>query len=303
MGKAGSAAAVQQEVNLQPHASRAAGSSGSTKAASAKRSGLAKAFAAGTVALIFVIMIMWILARGADKHFDDTAPRADTYDGYTCGLPYGATVGVSHGVPAFSNCNGSYASMVSSTSVIGCRVAAGPLIAVNADLCKDGTESRTVFIYTGMKWQCVEYARRFLVAVVGVTFGDVDGAADIWPLNQTEVVFNATPGTAGGKPPLSPFESHGNGVSAMVPRLGDLLIYARQGGSDDMPYGHVAAVVDVDLVAQRVFLGEENWSNRQWSGFLANYSRALGYGVNATTGAVTVIDTDAYIILGWKRVM
>ena len=39
-------------------------------------------------------------------------------------------------------------------------------------------------IYTGIKWQCVEYARRWLLEEQGVVFGDVEIAADIWELQQ-----------------------------------------------------------------------------------------------------------------------
>lgn len=46
-------------------------------------------------------------------------------------------------------------------------------------------------VYSGVKWQCVEYARRYLIMVYGVTFESVDNAFNIWE-NVTNVTDLAT---------------------------------------------------------------------------------------------------------------
>ena len=71
-----------------------------------------------------------------------------------CETNYGVVLGQSPaGVPAYSNCNAE---------------------------CVIFEPNHLNDIYTGIKWQCVEYARRWLLQERGVVFGDVDIAADIW---------------------------------------------------------------------------------------------------------------------------
>ncbi len=38
-------------------------------------------------------------------------------------------------------------------------------------------------IYTGLKYECVEFVRRWLIIVYGITFESVDHAKDIYNLN------------------------------------------------------------------------------------------------------------------------
>jgi len=39
-------------------------------------------------------------------------------------------------------------------------------------------------VFTGVRWQCVEYGRRYLVVTQGATFGDVHGAINIFDLKE-----------------------------------------------------------------------------------------------------------------------
>lgn len=41
-----------------------------------------------------------------------------------------------------------------------------------------------------MQWQCVEYARRYLITKLGVTFASVDGAEDVFDLKTVELIEN-----------------------------------------------------------------------------------------------------------------
>ena len=124
-----------------------------------------------------------------------------------CSSPYGKMLGKSpRGIEAYSNCQS------------GCVI----------------FESNTWNgIYTGIKWQCVEYARRWLLVNTGAVYGDVDIAADIWDkIDHLTYVKSKKP---------IPLETHLNG-STQAPEIGDLLIYAKAFNGT----GHVAVVTGID---------------------------------------------------------
>ena len=116
--------------------------------------------------------------------------------------------------------------------------------------------------YTGLKWECVEYARRWFIQVRGITFEDVATAEDLWKLK-----------TAKAKSKIA--FTNGKGI----PPVGALLIYRK---TNKAPYGHVAVVVKVNRVT--VDIAEQNYSLKKWKG----YSRR-----------VHMTDPD---IIGWKMV-
>jgi len=135
--------------------------------------------------------------------------------------------------------------------------------------------------YTGIKWQCVEYARRWLLVHKGMVFGDVDVAADIWTKidHLTHVADKKQ----------MPLKSYLNG-STQAPRVGDLLIYARAFYGT----GHVAVVTEVNLKKGVIKVGEQNFNNTPWPG---NYARSIEfYKKNHHYWLL-----DAYI-LGWKHI-
>ncbi len=112
---------------------------------------------------------------------------------------------------------------------------------------------------TGMKWQCVEYARRWLTIVKKVSFSSVEYAFEIWDLNEG-VSFDK-----GNSIPMQRFE---NGQSITPPQIGDLLIY---NVSFAPITGHVAVVVDVQDT--EVMIAEQNYSAQPW--LEKAYSRRL----------------------------
>lgn len=136
-------------------------------------------------------------------------------------------------------------------------------------------------IYTGIKWQCVEYARRWLLHEFNVVYGDVDIAADIWNIDQ---VTNPITGQA------FKFSSVVNG-SQSKPQRGDLLVYAK----DYLGTGHVAIVVGINEERETLQLAEQNYFNTKWDN---NFSREISF---ITKGDKFWL-LDAYLI-GWKRVM
>lgn len=170
-----------------------------------------------------------------------------------CETNYGIVIGESPaGVPAYSNCNAE---------------------------CVIFEPHHLNKIYTGIKWQCVEYARRWLLHERGVVFGDVDIAADIWAMQ--EVNNPVTKQTYA-------FNSIVNGASSL-PLRGDLLIY----GKDYLSTGHVAVVVAIDKNKQSIQVAEQNFANTKWQD---KHAREITYTTN--NGRVWLL--DSYLI-GWKR--
>lgn len=130
----------------------------------------------------------------------------------------------------------------------------------------------------GMKWQCVEFARRWTFVRKNCVFGSVVGAEDIW--TQVKFIKRVSDGKH------FPVKHHPNG-SPEKPTNESYLIYSRQ---NDMPYGHVAVIVDV--LQDRVRVAEQNYNFGQW---LFNYSREIRW----TRKTNLYFLEDEYNILGW----
>lgn len=134
--------------------------------------------------------------------------------------------------------------------------------------------------FTGIKWQCVEYARRWLLTNKGMVYGDVDIAADIW-----------------GKITYFTVIEDGSQVSTVnilngateTPQVGDLLVY----GKDFLGTGHVAVVTEVGANHSFVKVAEQNFANAKWPG---NYARTID--IVEKNGRFWLLDP---YILGWKR--
>jgi glutathionylspermidine amidase/synthetase len=173
-----------------------------------------------------------------------------------CVEPYGVVLGsTSQGVKAYSNCQSK---------------------------CVNYEPHDVKDVYTGIKWQCVEYARRWLFVNKGAVYGDVETAADIWDKidHLTHVATNKK----------IPLESHLNG-STNSPRVGDLLIYARA----FYDTGHVAVVFNIDHENGFIEVGEQNYNNQQWPD---NYSRKIKF-IN-DDGRFWLLDS---YLLGWKQIV
>lgn len=118
---------------------------------------------------------------------------------------------------------------------------------------KDGQK-----VPSGMKWQCVEYARRWLIENRNITFPSVHYAFQIWDFKHAEEIDTHK---------QLPWQRHKNRESTTAPQVGDLLIY----GLDFAHTGHVAVVVGVD--ANSVTVAEQNYLNRTWEN--PQYARRL----------------------------
>lgn len=113
--------------------------------------------------------------------------------------------------------------------------------------------------YTGIKYQCVEYARRWLQQSKNLTFHNVPHAADVWKLHYFENLDTSL---------LSPVLSIANGAKSL-PTIDSFLIWQR---SALCPFGHIAVITEVDLVKKTIRIAEQNINNNYWPG---DYSREL----------------------------
>jgi len=173
-----------------------------------------------------------------------------------CVMPYGEVLGKSPGgVVAYSNCSGK---------------------------CVSQDANIVDHVNTGMEWQCVEFARRWLYRTHGLVFESVDNAYNIWD-SITDLVDVKT-GTRQNLKNLS------NG-SAESPQRGDLLIWS----ADYLGTGHVAIVVRVDQQEGYVEVAEQNFLNQAWPG---SYARRIP--LQQREGGVW-LDDD--YLLGWKRLL
>lgn len=90
-------------------------------------------------------------------------------------------------------------------------------------------------IYTGFRYQCVQYARRFLLHTTGCVFESCGRASAIFYMNHiTDVQTNKT----------YPLIKHENGKSLTPPSPGDIIIYSYH--AQLVPFGHVGIISYVD---------------------------------------------------------
>jgi glutathionylspermidine synthase len=136
-------------------------------------------------------------------------------------------------------------------------------------------------IFTGFKWQCVEYARRWLLLRKSCIFENVGSAADMWQkLIYVECV------TDGRKFSV---KTHSNG-SPHKPKCDTFLIYPRD---EEIPFGHIAVICEVQEDFIRV--AEQNYQFRYWS---SNYSRQIPM---IKRNDLYYIE-DYYKVYGWMEI-
>ncbi|QID16332.1 bifunctional glutathionylspermidine amidase/synthase [Nitrogeniibacter mangrovi] len=138
--------------------------------------------------------------------------------------------------------------------------------------------------YMGYKWQCVEFARRWLYLNAGVVFDDVPMAYDIFRLRTLRRVADDA------RLPLQAFH---NGAPRH-PEPGCLLIW-NEGGEFHVT-GHVAIVVEV--LPDRVRIAEQNVDHRSWPAGRA-WARELPARIDSAGGYWIQATLPGASILGW----
>lgn len=109
--------------------------------------------------------------------------------------------------------------------------------------------------YIGITYQCVEYARKWWMKNLGITFGSIDSAHEILYLTEGKNLETQQP---------FPLARSINGAARRPPRRGDLVVYYPDRADPEWRHGHAAVVVAVDLEQGRVALAEENYDNQPW---------------------------------------
>jgi glutathionylspermidine amidase/synthetase len=115
-------------------------------------------------------------------------------------------------------------------------------------------------IYMGHKWQCVEFARRWLYRNFGYVFDDIAMAYDIFRLTSVRKIDSNE---------ILPLKSFRNGARRR-PEAGCLLIWNE--GGDFETTGHVAIITEV--TPQYVRIVEQNFDDQPWPDG-QNYSRQI----------------------------
>ena len=133
--------------------------------------------------------------------------------------------------------------------------------------------------FAGIQWQCVEYARRWLMLNKHLTFESIDVAADLW--NKIDHLIDL-------KTKKNIILSNRINGAKILPKKGDLLIYGRE----YLGTGHVAIVIRIDPKKNLVFVAEQNLLNKKWPG---NYARTIPF-VRRANGYWLL---DSYLV-GWK---
>ena len=97
--------------------------------------------------------------------------------------------------------------------------------------------------FTGIKWQCVEYARRYLQIVFNVTFSQVESAYEIPNAIFTTLTDNKI---------IKPTISYNNYIT------NSLIVWPKD-YEPDTPHGHVAIIVSTNK--DGIYVAEQNYNN------------------------------------------
>ncbi len=139
-------------------------------------------------------------------------------------------------------------------------------------------------IFMGYKWQCVEFARRWLYLNKGWVFDNVPMAYDIFHLRTIRVINEHT---------ILPLRSFRNS-SQRHPEPGCMLIW--QEGGEFEETGHVAIVTEV--FADRIRIAEQNVHHRPWPKG-QTYARELPAWIDDNGGYHIKCSFNDADILGW----
>ena len=113
-------------------------------------------------------------------------------------------------------------------------------------------------VYTGYKYQCVEYARRWLLTK-GLEFHSVPLAAHIWNIKFMERIKDEKP---------TGVRRVENGADR-PPKAEDIVIWKV---TREVPFGHIAVITEVNLNQGWVRIAEQNMENDLWPG---DYAREI----------------------------
>ncbi|MBP9722185.1 MAG: bifunctional glutathionylspermidine amidase/synthase [Gammaproteobacteria bacterium] len=139
-------------------------------------------------------------------------------------------------------------------------------------------------IFMGYKWQCVEFARRWMYLNYGYVFDDISMAYDIFNLKTVRNIHTSE---------ILPLKSFRNG-SKRRPEPGCMLIWAE--GGEFQVTGHVSIITEVSNDC--VYIVEQNVDHTIWPNN-RNYARELKASTDEYGGFWIACDRHDTEILGW----
>jgi len=141
-------------------------------------------------------------------------------------------------------------------------------------------------ILTGIKWECVEFIRRWFIIRYSITFQEIENAYQIFNTNYLKFT-NLITGEN-----ISYTKYYNGSIGNLLPIVGSIIIWNKFG---QHPYGHCAVVLHID--ENYIYIAEQNWDNKKWEN---NYSRKIQFNLGMLN-SVSLIDQNKYNvpILGW----
>ena len=122
---------------------------------------------------------------------------------------------------------------------------------------ENGPETRQENFYfnefSGLRYECVEFARRFLIACFGLTFRSVKSAVNLWNMKYFVSVINKSKVL---------IRHYFPSINSKID-IGDLIIF---NSSVESPDGHVAVVVKCIKHREKVFIYicDQNFNNKKF---------------------------------------
>lgn len=145
------------------------------------------------------------------------------------------------------------------------------------DKCKLDELNYNNGYFTGIKWQCVEYARRYIQSVFGVTFSQVESAYEI-----PNSIFTRLEDNKIIKPSIYNISNKLESLNHSLDSLSNSLIIWPKDYEPESPHGHVAIIVsankDGESNGQRckeslnlsdgLYVAEQNYDNNNYYRFI-----------------------------------
>ena len=219
-------------------------------------------------------------------------------------VPYGGIQGYADGVPAYSNGDDEHFS--GKRSYIRLPPPKRPAVVANSTAAVASSSSSSAalrkpeegpVVSTGYEWQCVEFARRWLLVTKGLMLPDVPTADKVFLMDRVKHISGlyASSSSAYYSSNMSvPMVAVPNG-GRDKPVVGSLLIWPQARGA---PFGHIAVIVAVGDGFIRI--ADQNQKFHNW--LETGFSAELRLEYNGRTGAWTVCDRiygRVWHPLGW----
>lgn len=141
-------------------------------------------------------------------------------------------------------------------------------------------------LFCGIKWQCVEYVRRWLILTHNITFQQLEMAYMMFTEPYVTFINIITEQRI-------PYIKYNNGVVGnLLPKPGSIIIWDKTHGYKT---GHVAIVSKI--TNKYIYIGEQNWDDYVWN---KPYSRRIPIEYTSCN-SIYLNDQNEYNlpILGW----